>query len=88
MLKLEISVTTLSQLAKDNVSDYTPILVLSRGPVTCDTPNNSKWYSTSSTRTLIFPRPFQESLACSDTWGKREHEILISHNVLQAVISH
>ena len=85
MLKLEISATTLSQLARDNVSDYTPILALSRGPVTCD---NSKWYSTSSTRTLIFPRPFQESLARSDTWGKREHEILISHNVLQAVISH
>ena len=39
-----------------------------------------------STRTLIFPRPFQESLARSDTGRKREHKILISHNVLQAVI--
>ena len=43
---------------------------------------------TSGTHTLIFPGPFQESLAHSDTWEKREHKILISHNVLQAMISH
>ena len=46
MLKLEFSATTLSQLAKDNVThDYTPISAPSREPMTCDMPNNLKWYS-------------------------------------------
>ena len=47
MLKLEFSANTVSQPAKDTViHDYTPNSAPSGEPVTRDTSNNSKWYST------------------------------------------